>query len=202
MRGQAGLNAGPGEILSVGAERPHHRSTKIAGLMRGCLRGPCQVWAICQGWCAVERDRQIRKALELLAPPPRERAECENDVSRALDSVEDGAAIARSFRVAGSTKGKAGVMRYCAALQRLRNTYNSLDPAIKPWFSLAERAYVAGNATVIDREIARTESFSTGRHCLRGVMPAGIRSQWRRRTTCSSGGATRPPSRAAGSGRS
>ena len=30
MRGQAGLNAGPefGEILSVGAERPNHRSTK------------------------------------------------------------------------------------------------------------------------------------------------------------------------------
>ena len=50
-------------------------------------------------------------------------------------------------------------MRYCAALRRLRDTYNSLDPAIRRWFSLAERAYVAGNATVFDREIARIESF-------------------------------------------
>ena len=121
--------------------------------------GSCQVWAICQGWCAVERDQQIRKALELLAPPPRARAECQYDISRALDRVEHGAAAARSFRVAGSTKGKAGLKRYYAALRRLRNAYNSLDPAIRPWFSLAETVHVAGNATVIDREIARTESF-------------------------------------------
>ena len=107
----------------------------------------------------VERDQQIRNALELLAPPPRQRAECQHDISLALDRVERGAAIARSFRVPGSTKGKAGLKRYCAALQRLRNAYNSLDPAIRPWFSLAEKAYVAGNATVIDREIARTEAF-------------------------------------------
>ena len=104
-------------------------------------------------------DQQIRKARELLAPPLHARAECQRDISLALGRVEDGTAVARSFRVAGSTKGKAGVKRYCAALQRLRNAYNSLDPAIKPWFSLAETVSVAGNATVIDREIARTESF-------------------------------------------
>jgi hypothetical protein len=108
----------------------------------------------------VERDQQIRNALELLAPPSRDkRAECQNDINLALARVERGAAVARIFRVAGSTKGKAGLKRYCAALRRLRNAYNSLDPAIKPWFSLAETVSVAGNATVIDREIARTESF-------------------------------------------
>jgi hypothetical protein len=47
---------------------------------------------------------------------------------------------------------KEDVRRYCAALRRLRNAYRALDPAIKPWFSLAETAYVAGKATVIDRE--------------------------------------------------
>ena len=107
----------------------------------------------------MERDQQIGKALELLAPPPHRRAECQHDISLALDRVENGAAVARSFRVPGSTKGKAGVKRYRAALQRLRNAYNSLDPAIKPWFSLAETVSAAGNATVIDREIARTEPF-------------------------------------------
>ncbi len=104
------------------------------------------------------RAQQIRKALELLAPPPSLRAECQHDIALALDRVEQGAAFARSFRVAGSKEGKAGLRRYCAALRRLRNAYNSLDPAIRPWFSLAETAYVAGKPTVIDREIARTEA--------------------------------------------
>ena len=107
----------------------------------------------------MERHQQIRNALELLAPPPRERAECQHDIGLALDRVEHGAAAARSFRVAGSTKGKAGLKRYYAALRRLRNAYNSLDPAIRPWFSLLETVHVAGNATIIDREIARAELF-------------------------------------------
>ena len=105
------------------------------------------------------RDQQIRKALELLAPPPRLRAECLQDIKVALDRVEHGAAVARSFRVAGSKKGKAGVRRYYAALRRLRSAYRALDPAIRPWFSLAETAYVAGKPTVIDREIAIAEAF-------------------------------------------
>lgn len=105
------------------------------------------------------RDQQIRKALELLAPPPNDRAECRHDVGLALDRVERRAAAARSFRVASSKEGKASLRRYCAALRRLRNAYNSLDPAIRPWFSLAETAYVTGKATVIDREIARAETF-------------------------------------------
>ena len=105
------------------------------------------------------RGQQIRKALESLAPPPNDRAECRHDVGLALDRVERRAAAARSFRVASSKEGKASLRRYCAALRRLRNAYNSLDPAIRPWFSLAETAYAAGKATVIDREIARAEAF-------------------------------------------
>jgi hypothetical protein len=107
----------------------------------------------------VTRDQQIRKALALLAPPRHERAECEYDVQLSLDRAEHGAAAARSFRVAGSKKGKAGLRRYCAALRRLQHAYQGLDPAIRPWFSLAESAYVAGQPTVLDREIAKAEAF-------------------------------------------
>jgi hypothetical protein len=107
----------------------------------------------------VTRAQQIRKALELLAPPPSLRAECQHDIVLALDRVETGAAAARSFRVAGSKKGKAGLRRYCAALRRLHIAYNSVHPAIRPWFTLAETAHVAGKPTVIDREIARVEAF-------------------------------------------
>jgi hypothetical protein len=35
----------------------------------------------------VTRDQQIRKALELLSPPLRERAECQHDIGLALDRV-------------------------------------------------------------------------------------------------------------------
>jgi hypothetical protein len=102
---------------------------------------------------------KICKALELLAPSAGDRAECERDIKVMLERVERGAAAARSFRVAGSKRGKAEVRRYSAALRRLRTAYYSLNPAIRPWFSLAETAYVAGKPTVIDREIARAEMF-------------------------------------------
>jgi hypothetical protein len=105
------------------------------------------------------RDEKIRKALEVLKPPPHQRAECQHDIELTLDMVEQRAAAARSFRMAGSKKGKAGLKRYHAALRRLRDAYRALDPAIKPWFSLAETAYVAGKATVIDREITMAEIF-------------------------------------------
>ena len=105
------------------------------------------------------RDQQIRKALELLAPPPGQRRECRHDIGVALDRVEHRTATARSFRVARSKKGKEGVRRYYTSLRRLRDAYRSLDPAIRPWFSLAETAYIAGKPTVIDREIAKAESF-------------------------------------------
>ena len=104
-------------------------------------------------------NQQIRKALELLAPSPGDRAECQHDIEVALERVERGTAAARSFRVAGSKNGKAGIIRYYAALRRLRAAYASLDPAIRPWFSFAETAHVAGKPTIIDREIARAEMF-------------------------------------------
>ena len=105
------------------------------------------------------RDQQIRKALELLAPPPGQRRECRHDIGVALDRVEHRTATARSFRVGRSKKGKEGVRRYYTSLRRLRDAYRSLDPAIRPWFSLAETAYIAGKPTVIDREIAIAEAF-------------------------------------------
>jgi hypothetical protein len=104
-------------------------------------------------------NQQIRKALELLAPSPGDRAECQHDIEVALERVERGTAAARSFRVAGSKKGKTAISRYYAALRRLRAAYASLDPAIRPWFSFAETAHVAGKPTIIDREIARAEMF-------------------------------------------
>ena len=61
--------------------------------------------------------------------------------------------------MAGSKKGKAGLRRYSAALRRSRSAYYSLDPAIRPWFSLTETAYVVGKPTVIDREIAIADTF-------------------------------------------
>jgi hypothetical protein len=105
------------------------------------------------------RNRQIQKALELLAPAANRRAECRQDTEAALNWIERHTSTARSFRVAGSKKGKAGVERYRAALRRLRLAYDGLDPAIRSWFSLAETAHVAGVPTVIDREIVRTDGF-------------------------------------------
>ena len=69
----------------------------------------------------ITRDQQIRKALEVLGPPPRQRAECQHDIEVALNMVERRAATARAFRVASSKRGKAGLKRYHAALRRLRS---------------------------------------------------------------------------------
>jgi hypothetical protein len=105
------------------------------------------------------RNRQIQKALELLAPAASRRPECRQDTEVALNRIDRHTSTARSFRVAGSKKGKAGVKRYRAALRRLHLAYCGLDPAIRPWFSLAETAHVAGEPTVIDREIATADRF-------------------------------------------
>jgi hypothetical protein len=107
----------------------------------------------------VTRDQQIRKALGVLRPPAGQRAECQHDIELALDIVEQRARAARSFRVVNSKKGRAGLKRYHAALRRLRNAYQSLDPAIRPWFSLVETAYISGKPTVVDREITIAEAF-------------------------------------------
>jgi hypothetical protein len=107
----------------------------------------------------VTRDQQIREALELLAPTPSQRAECRQDIGMALNWLEHHTPTARSFRVAGSKKGKGDVKRYRAALVRLRVAYYGLDPAIRLWFSLAETAYIAGKPTIIDREIVKADVF-------------------------------------------
>ena len=147
---------------------------------------------------AMTRDQQIRKALELLAPPRHQRADCQHDIELALNVVERRAAAARSFRVAGSKKGKAGLKRYCAALRRLRIAYRMLDPAIRPWFSLAETAYIAGNPTVIDREIAIAEAFlarpsppprpDASRNKLAVAAAHGLLSRWGHRAGVTRGG--------------
>lgn len=100
------------------------------------------------------RDQQIRKALELLAPPAAEREECRHEICLALDRVENFTALARSSRAARSKK-KGGLLRYHAALRRLLIAFDSLDPALKPWFNLA-----AGftTRTAIEKEIANAES--------------------------------------------
>jgi hypothetical protein len=102
------------------------------------------------------RDQQIAKALALLAPPPAQREECKYGIIRALDRIENTAGFARSCRVA-SSKNKGGITRYYAALRRLRSAFNSLDPLIRPWFSLADPAYATGEA--LEKEIAKAEEF-------------------------------------------
>ena len=146
----------------------------------------------------ITRDQQIRKALEVLRPPPRQRAECQHDIEVALNMVEQRAATARAFRVASSKRGKAGLKRYHAALRRLRNAYHSLDPAIRPWFSLAETAYISGKPTVIDREITIAEAFlaqppvSPRRDASRNKVAVGVASHildwWGRKASATRGG--------------
>jgi hypothetical protein len=102
------------------------------------------------------RDQQIAKALALLAPSTAELKECKHEIGLALDLVKNNAASAQAFRAA-SSKNKGGLMRYYAALWRLRNAFNSLDPLIRPWFSLADPAYATGEA--LEKEIAKAEEF-------------------------------------------
>ena len=101
------------------------------------------------------RDQQIRKALKLLAPPAAEREECRHEIRLALDRVENFTASARSSRASRSKK-KGGLPRYHAALRRLLNAFDFLDPALKPWFNLAPGFTTR---TTIEAEIAKAESI-------------------------------------------
>jgi hypothetical protein len=102
------------------------------------------------------RNQQIAKALALLAPPPAQRVECKYEIVRALDRIETTAGFARSCRVA-SSKNKGGITSYYAALRRLRSAFRALDPAIRPFFSLADPAYATGE--MLEKEIAKAEKF-------------------------------------------
>ena len=101
------------------------------------------------------KDQQIQEALKLLDPPAAEREECLHEIHRALGRVENFTAFARSSRASRLKKG--GLLPYHAALRRLLRAFDSLDPAIKPWLSLAHPAYTT--RARIEAEIAKTEAF-------------------------------------------
>ena len=102
----------------------------------------------------VTKDQQIQEALKLLAPPAAEREECLHEIHLALGRVENFTALARSSRASRSKKG--GLLPYHRALRQLLRAIDSLDPAIKPWFSLA---HSGTTTTRIKAEIATTEAF-------------------------------------------
>jgi hypothetical protein len=104
----------------------------------------------------VTKDQQIQRALKLLAPPAAQREQCRHEIRLALDRVENFTALARSSRASGS-KTKGGLLRYQAALRRLLSASNSLDPAIKPWFSLAYPA--SSTRMAIETEIAKAKAI-------------------------------------------
>jgi hypothetical protein len=102
------------------------------------------------------RDQQVAKALALLAPPPAQREECEYEIRQALDRIENSAAFAQSCRVS-SSKNKGGLKSYHAALRRLRSAFRALDPAIRPFCSLADPAYISGK--MLEKEITMVEAL-------------------------------------------
>jgi hypothetical protein len=105
----------------------------------------------------MRRAEQIAAALALLAPPPSECEECRHDIEQMLDWVDSRSRAARADKTFTSKRGKASLRRYVKALRQLKAAYDALGPSIKPWFSLAETAYVVGKPTVIDRELAKAE---------------------------------------------
>jgi hypothetical protein len=100
------------------------------------------------------KDQKIQEALKLLAPPAAEREVCLHEIDLALGRVENFTAFARSSRASRSKKG--GLLPYHRALRQLLRAIDSLDPAIKPWFSLA---HSGTTTTRIKAEIATTEAF-------------------------------------------
>jgi hypothetical protein len=111
------------------------------------------------GSSTMAREQQVDAALELLAPPRRDRAECRHDIEFALDLVESRSRAVASHKVFGSKEGKAQLRRYRAAWREVQAAHGALDRHIRPWFSLAETASVAGTETVADREIKKAEQI-------------------------------------------
>ena len=103
------------------------------------------------------RKQQIDEALVLLDPPQRERGEWQRRIEHALDSLDWRCRTAAGLKAPGTKLGKAALRRYVKALRELQKAYDALPPQLRPWFSLAELAYVAGTPTVIDRELAKAE---------------------------------------------
>jgi hypothetical protein len=123
----------------------------------------------------VEAARKLREkidaALATLDPPPPqdERDEYRHDIAFAVDSVVSRTEAAVAHKVFLSKKGMIQLRRYRDALRasrQLQASYGALDPAIRPWFSLAETVHVAGTETIIDRvvpiidrELKKVEQF-------------------------------------------
>jgi hypothetical protein len=102
----------------------------------------------------VTKDQQIQEALQLLAPPVAEREVCLHEIRLALDRVENFTAFARASRASRSKKG--GLLLYHRTLRRLLRAFDSLDPAIKPWFCLAPSSTTR---IKIEAEIANTKEL-------------------------------------------
>ena len=100
------------------------------------------------------KEQQIQEALKLLAPPAAERKECLHEIQVALGRVDNFTAFARSSRAIRSKKG--GLLLYHRALRRLLRAFDSLDPAIKPWFCLAPSSTTR---IKIEAEIANTKEL-------------------------------------------
>ena len=101
------------------------------------------------------REQQIQQALELLAPPAAEREQWRHQICLALNRVENVTVLARSYR-AGRSKKKGGLVVYRAALRRLLIAFDTLDPALKPWFNLSPRSTTR---TTIEKEIEKANSI-------------------------------------------
>jgi hypothetical protein len=84
------------------------------------------------------REKRLAKALELIAPPAKRRAECEHDIEKMLDWVAKGCAASTRHKAFGSKHGKASLDRYETALDDVKAAFAALDPAIKPWFTLPD----------------------------------------------------------------
>jgi hypothetical protein len=107
----------------------------------------------------MSRDEQIDAALAVLQPPPHEREEWRRQIEHTLDRIDWWCKTAAGFKAPHSKLGKAALWRYVKALRELQKAHDALPPPLRPWFSLAEMAHIAGTPTVIDRELAMAESL-------------------------------------------
>ncbi|HEY4982612.1 MAG TPA: hypothetical protein VII24_11925 [Pseudolabrys sp.] len=105
------------------------------------------------------REQRIAVALAALKPPPDKIAVCRRDIEAMLRWVQSDIEAKTQHKVFSSKKGKNSLKPYLKAQHQVRTAYDKIDPAIRPWFSIAETAYIAGQ-TVQEREIKRVEDLA------------------------------------------